>query len=220
MAQGTNKITVVIADDHPLFRVALRLGVQALAPAADIVEADSFDSLKRAVAAEPATDLVLLDLSMPGAEGLSSLKFLRTEFPALLVAIVSATDQRSWIRSAQALGAVGFVHKSATPEQMQDVLRILLAGGTSWPEGLDAASATSGDSPERKLDRLSRQELRILLHLKDGRLNKQIADDFDISESTVKAHISSILHKLDLRSRTQAAVLAQRLLAGGTGAQH
>ena len=203
--------TLIIADDHPLFRVALRLGVRTLEPGAHVVEVDSFDSLKRAVADDPDAGLVLLDLMMPGAEGLSSLQYLRTQAPELRVAVVSALGQKSWALSARALGAVGFVHKSATPEQMQEILRQLLDGGIWWPEA--SPDEASADTPENKLDRLSRQELRVLLHLKEGRLNKQIADELSISESTVKAHISTILNKLGLHSRTQAAVLAERLLS-------
>lgn len=211
MDQGKQPLRVIVADDHPLIRVGLRLGVRALAPEADVVEVDSFESLRRVVAAGPLADLVLLDLMMPGAEGLSSLQYLRAQAPDLRVVIVSSLGQRSWVLSAQALGAVGFVHKSATPEQMQEILAQLLQGGSWWPE---VPPDPSADGPEQKLDRLSRQELRVLLHLKEGRLNKQIADDLSISESTVKTHISTLLRKLDLHSRTQAAVLAQRVLAG------
>jgi DNA-binding NarL/FixJ family response regulator len=213
-ASTETELTVIIADDHPLFRVALRLGVQAVAPAARVVEVDSCDYLKRVAAAHPDAALVLLDLLMPGAEALSSLQYLRTHFPALRVAVVSSLGQRGWMRAAQALGAVGFVHKSTTPEQMQQVLRQLLQqGGSWWPEPL-AAAGSAPVGAEDKLERLSRQELRVLLQIKDGRLNKQIADELGISESTVKSHISAILHKLDLRSRTQVAVFAQKILSG------
>jgi len=207
----TNNLTIIIADDHPLFRVALRLIVRGLQATAVIVEVDSLDSLKGAVAANPGVDLVLLDLLMPGAEGLSSLQFLHANFPGLRVAVISSLSQRSWVRAAQALGAVAFVHKSATPEQLQEALRSLLEGGSWWPQL--AQMAGGGDTLEDKLERLSRQELQILLYLKGGRLNKQIAGDLHISESTVKTHVSSILHKLGLNSRTQAAVVAQRLLS-------
>ena len=207
----SNNLTIIIADDHPLFRVALRLIVRGLHATAVIIEVDSLDSLKGAVAANPGVDLVLLDLLMPGAEGLSSLQFLHSDFPGLRVAVISSLSQRSWVRAAQALGAVAFVHKSATPEQLQEALRSLIEGGSWWPQL--APMAAGGDTLEDKLERLSRQELQILLYLKGGRLNKQIAGDLHISESTVKTHVSSILHKLGLNSRTQAAVVAQRLLS-------
>jgi DNA-binding NarL/FixJ family response regulator len=204
--------TVIIADDHPLFRVALRLSLLGLAPRAEILEVDSFDLLKSAIAANPAVDLVLLDLLMPGSEGLSSLESLHKSFPAVRLAVVSTLPQRTWVRSVQALGAAAFIHKSVTPEKLTEALRKLFAGGSWWPQSAPAESDRD-DFVERGLERLSKQEMRILLYIKEGRINKQIAEDLRISESTVKAHVSAILHKLGLSSRTQAAVLVQRMLS-------
>jgi len=211
----TQPLTVIIADDHPLFRVALRLSVHSLVPAATVMEVDSFESLKQAAAHHRDAGLILLDLMMPGAEGLSSLQFLRTEFPALRVAVVSSLSGHTWSRLVEALGGVAFIHKSTAPEEVQRILARLIAGNDAWQT--TAATAPSSDRLDEKspdpLARLSRQELRVLMHIKDGRLNKQIAGNLGISESTVKTHISTILLKLDLRTRTQAAVLAQRLMA-------
>lgn len=206
--------TVLIADDHPLFRVALRLAVKAVVPDARIIETDSFDSLTQAVAATPTADLVLLDLLMPGAEGLSSLQYLCDHYPGLRVAVVSSLSEHVWLRLVQALGAVGYIHKSVGPEDMQMIIRRVLAGETWWaiPTVRDERPKPQ-DGAEVRLGRLSPQELRIMLHLRDGRLNKQIASELGISESTVKTHISTLLRKLDLQTRTQAAVLAQRLMA-------
>lgn len=206
--------TVIIADDHPLFGVALRLGVQRVAPDAEVIEVTSFAALRAAVARHPQASLVLLDLMMPDVEGLSALQFLRSDFPALRVAIVSGAREASWVRSAEALGAVAFLPKALAPEQSQDILRTLLDGGSWWPKPEAAVAGAQDGGIESRLERLSRQELRILLQIRDGRLNKQIADDLGIAESTVKTHISTLLRKLDLQSRTQAAVLAQRLLTG------
>lgn len=207
--------TVLIADDHPLFRVALRLAVQAVAPAAKVIEADSFESTQAMVRAHPTADLLLLDLMMPGVDGMSSMEFIASEFPAMRVAVVSSLPDTIWQRLATALGAVAYIHKSLGPDAMQDRLRRLLAGEDAAPRG----SADPRTTPLRpqdplaiKLGRLSPQELRVMLLLRDGRLNKQIASDLGIGESTVKTHISAILRKLDLRTRTQAAVLAQRLM--------
>lgn len=208
MGAGTH--TVIIADDHPLFGVALRMGVQRVAPQATVVEVGSFAELRVAARRHPDASLVLLDLMMPDVEGLSALQFLHDELPALRVAIVSSAPAHAWARAAEALGAVAFIPKSTAPEQTQDILRVLLAGGTWWPQLEAEDAATVGvQSP---FERLSRQELRILLRIKDGKLNKQIADELRIAESTVKTHISALLRKLDLQSRTQAAVMAQRLL--------
>ncbi|MDP9139881.1 MAG: response regulator transcription factor [Pseudomonadota bacterium] len=204
--------TIIIADDHPLFGVALRLGVQRVAPDAEVIEVDSFAALRDAAHRHPNTSLVLLDLMMPDVEGLSALQFLRDEFPRLRVAIVSGAPAQTWVRAAEALGAVAFVPKSTAPTQTQNILRTLLEGGSWWPEPKTISAAA--DSVDSRIERLSRQELRILLRIKDGKLNKQIADELSIAESTVKTHITMLLRKLDLQSRTQAAVLAQRVLTG------
>lgn len=209
MVAGTH--TVIIADDHPLFGVALRLGVQRVAPDAVVIEVASFAELREAANRHPEASLVLLDLMMPDVEGLSALQYLRDEFPELRVAIVSGAPARAWVRAAEALGAVAFVPKSTAPEQTQNILRTLLEGGSWWP-AMEAADPAA-DGIESRIERLSRQELRILLRIKDGKLNKQIADELGIAESTVKTHITMLLRKLDLQSRTQAAVLAQRLMS-------
>ncbi|HEY1077093.1 MAG TPA: response regulator transcription factor [Fontimonas sp.] len=204
--------TIIIADDHPLFSVALRLGVKHVAPDAEVIEVASFDALREAVRRHPQASLVLLDLMMPDVEGLSALQFLRDEFSALRVCIVSGAPARTWVRAAEALGAVGYIPKSTSPDQMQQILRALLGDGSWWPE-LEPESAQEG-SVDARIERLSPQELRILLRIKDGRLNKQIADELGIAESTVKTHITMLLRKLDLQSRTQAAVLAQKVMTG------
>lgn len=205
---------VLIADDHPLFRVALRLAVTGVAPQATIIESDSFESLQQAALAHPEADLLLLDLMMPGSKELSSLQYIASEYPELRVAVVSSLSEKIWPRMAQALGAVAFIHKSMRPEAIQTVVRQLLEGASWWPA--PAPRGVSSEPPDMaaiRLGRLSPQELRIMMQLRDGRLNKQIAGDLSISESTVKTHISTLLRKLDLQTRTQAAVLAQRLMA-------
>jgi len=206
--------TIIIADDHPLFGVALRLGVQRLVPNAKVVEVQSFATLREAAEGHPEASLVLLDLMMPDVDGLSALQYLRDNFPALRVAIISALDTSSWVRSAEALGAVGFLPKSTSHTHVQSVLETLMKGGSWWPSSV-SYSPTAGEAAawEERLERLSRQELRILLRIKDGKLNKQIAYELGIAESTVKTHITMLLRKLDLSSRTHAAVLAQRLLS-------
>ncbi len=207
---GAGRHTIIIADDHPLFGVALRLGVHRVSPDADVIEVSSFTALRDAMHRHPETHLVLLDLMMPDVEGLSALQFLHDEFPGRRVAIVSGAPPHSWVRAAEALGAVAFIPKSTPPEQTQTILRALLDGGRWWPELPAGAAADGMDS---RIGRLSRQELRILLRIKDGKLNKQIAEELGIAESTVKTHVTMLLRKLDLQSRTQAAVLAQRLMS-------
>jgi DNA-binding NarL/FixJ family response regulator len=209
----TATTTIIIADDHPLLRVALRLNVERIVPGAQVIEVDSLAALKARLPQHPDARLVLLDLMMPDVQGLSALQYLRHEWPELRVAVVSGMEERSWVRSVEALGAVAFIPKATPVEQTQQILAEILSGGGWWPPP-DSLSPPLPDSIDARIDRLSPQELRILLYIKDGRLNKQIADELSIRESTVKTHITALLRKLDLRSRTQAAVLAQRLLAG------
>ena len=207
--------TVIVADDHPMFRVALRLGVERIDPAVRVIEVGSLAALKDAVRRHPETKLVLLDLMMPDVEGLASLQYLRGEWPDVRVAVISSVQDRAWIRSAEALGAVAFIPKSTPVVRMQEILASVLTTGHWWPALAELPTMPSPDSSfDDRFNSLSRQELRILLYIKEGRLNKQIADDLDIRESTVKTHITALLRKLNLRSRTQAAVLAQRLLTG------
>ena len=219
------RLTVIVADDHPLIGVALRLSVQRAAPEALVVAAESFAGLREAIQLHPDAALVLLDLMMPDVEGLSALQYLREQFPQVPVALVSAASERHWVRSAEALGAVAFIPKATPLDKSVEVIGLLLQGGCWWPQAeppptLSPGSRHAPQTPtlEDKLDRLTRQELRILLQIRDGQLNKQIAADLGISESTVKTHISTLLRKLDLQTRTQAAVLAQRLLAGPSSA--
>lgn len=207
--------TVIVADDHPMFRVALRLGVERIDPRVRIVEVGSLAALKDAVRCNPATKLVLLDLMMPDVEGLASLQYLRSEWPDVRVAVISSLQDRAWVRSAEVLGAIAFIPKSTPVVQMQQILESVLLDGHWWPALAELPMMPEAlSSLDDRFNSLSRQELRILLYIKEGRLNKQIADDLDIRESTVKTHITALLRKLNLRSRTQAAVLAQRLLAG------
>ncbi len=207
--------TVLIADDHPLFRVALRLAVHAVAPAARVIECDCFDSLQAMVRSHPTADLILLDLMMPGVDGMTSMQFLADEFPSMRVAVVSALPAEIWQRTAEALGAIAYIHKSLGPEAMQAVIRRLLDGDDDRdkPGAVRRLGIARPEDPLKvKLGRLSPQELRILMLLKDARPNKQIAADLGISESTVKTHISTLLRKLGLSTRVQAAVLAQKLM--------
>ncbi|TXH02539.1 MAG: response regulator transcription factor [Nevskiaceae bacterium] len=208
--------TLIIADDHPLFRAALREAVTQLLPGVRIVEAASLDTLQQAVASHADADLILLDLHMPGAQGFSSLVYLRAQYPAIPVAVVSAAEEPAVIRRALDFGAAAYIPKSTPIERIGVALRTVLDGGVWLPEGVPDSSASDGETRERELAQrvasLTPQQLRVLLMLADGRLNKQIAADLEVSEATIKAHMTAILRKLGLFRRTQAAVLAQRLL--------
>jgi len=208
--------TLIIADDHPLFRSALRAAVSQLLPGAVTLEAESLPALIDLVGAHPETDLVLLDLRMPGARGFSSLIHLRGLYPAIPIAIVSAEEEPMLMRRAIDFGASGFVPKSTGIDQIGNALRSMLRGSV-WlpPEISDANPEAHREDHElaQRIATLTPQQFRVLMMLADGRLNKQIADELDVTEATIKAHVTAILRKLGLYRRTQAAVLAQRLLS-------
>jgi len=204
---------LVVADDHPLFRDALRLTIAELLPKAEIAEAESFDSLRAQLEASSDTDLVLLDLNMPGISGFSGLLFLREQFPAVPVAIISANDSPRVVRRALDLGAAGYIPKSATAADIGTAIMALLAGERWLPPALGVRGRAAEADAElaSRLASLTPQQLRVLMMLSDGLLNKQIAHAFGVSEATVKAHVSAILQKLKVDNRTQAVILAKRL---------
>lgn len=204
-------LTIILADDHPLFRAALRTAVESAVTSAVVIEADSFSALQKVMGTTPSIDLVLLDLHMPGVQGFSSLLFLRAEHPQVPVIMVSADDSPLNVQRAQLFGASGFIPKSSTLLELTSAVRVVLEGGESFRH------QTPYDSPEEQriakaLASLTPAQLGVLLKLADGRLNKQIGFELGITEATVKAHVTAILRKLGLVGRTQAAVLAQRLI--------
>jgi DNA-binding NarL/FixJ family response regulator len=204
--------TVIIADDHPLFRTALREALKPVLPGARVVEADSFPALQNVLQQHGAPDLVLLDLVMPGVRGFSSLLFLRSEYPTVPVVVVSGYEEAPLIHRVLQFGALGFIPKSASLETMGEAVLSALSGKVWTPPEVPKPDDGADAELARKVASLSPQQLRVLLMLADGRLNKQIAHELTITEATVKAHMTVILRKLGLVRRTQAAVLAQRLM--------
>jgi DNA-binding NarL/FixJ family response regulator len=207
--------TLIIADDHPLFRAALGHAVARWLPDAKIIEAGSVAALESVADAHPDADLILLDLRMPGVQGLSELMELRIRHPAIPVALISAVESATIARKAIACGASGFIPKSASIEEIGTMLRALLAGEVVAPRGL--AEISGEEAAERRFARavaaLTPQQYRVLMLLARGYSNRAIAKDIDVVVATVKAHVTVILRKLGLERRTQAALLAQRLLA-------
>lgn len=208
-------LTLIIADDHPLFRAALREAVVQLFAAAQVVEASDVAALQALVQAHPAADLLLMDLHMPGAQGFSALIELRAHYPALPIAVVSAVEEPNTIRRVLDFGASAFIPKSSSLETIGEALRTVLQGGVWMPPTVHAAALSSDEADQAlaaRIASLTPQQFRVLMLLADGRLNKQIAGELEVSEATVKAHVTAILRKLGLYRRTQVAVLAQRLI--------
>lgn len=208
---------IVIADDHPLFRGALRQAVAQALDGARVSEVGSLDALSEALAADSEVDLVLLDLTMPGVQNFSGLLFLRADHPELPVIVVSAHDDPTVIRRCIEFGALGFLPKTAEVAQMGEAIRAVLAGGVWTPPGVDLTAPVDEEVADmvRRLSTLTPQQVRVLMMLSEGLLNKQIAYELGVSEATVKAHVSAILTKLNVDSRTQAVIAAARV-AGST----
>ena len=211
--------TILIADDHPLFREALRGAVQRILPDASLCEADSVDALYGLVEANPDADLLLMDLNMPGAHGFSALVHLRALHPQLPVVVVSAREEPAVMRRALDHGALGFIPKSADSETIGIAVGQVLDGERWAPAA--AASAPAMDRDEeavaRRLRELTPQQFRVLQMLGEGRLNKQIAWDLGVSEATIKAHVTAVLRKLGVNNRTQAVLRAGRLAVDPDG---
>jgi DNA-binding NarL/FixJ family response regulator len=204
---------IVIADDHPLFRGALRQAVVSAAPQAEIVEAGSFDEVNQRLAGGLQAELVLLDLNMPGMQGFSGLAYLRASHPETPVLVVSGSDASQVVRRSLDFGAAGFLPKTEGIEAMSGAIRTVLDGGTWTPADYEHGQPEDRESAElvRRLASLTPQQVRVLMMLSEGKLNKQIAYELDVSEATVKAHVSAILTKLDVDSRTQAVIAASRI---------
>lgn len=204
---------IVIADDHPLVRDALKQTIAQDMSDARFHEAASLSEAEETIRREGAPDLLLLDLHMPGMKGFTGLVYLRSEFPDVPVAMISASTDARIMRQAVNFGAAGFIPKSAPVEQIRTAVREIIAGNTWLPAGAEDLPDTSAADAElsARLTTLTPQQLRVLGMLSDGKLNKQIAFDLEISEATVKSHVSAILQKLDVNSRTQAVILAGRL---------
>lgn len=200
----------VIADDHPMFRAAIVHSLRLAFPEAQVIESASQSSLEASLAETQDVDLVLLDLTMPGAVGFSALVWLRAEHPDLPVMIISSNDRARTLSRAEQFGAAGFVSKAASMGVLADAVTQILAGGT-WFDATPAQLSAADTELAERLAQLTPQQFRVLMLLAEGLLNKQIADRLSVSENTVKVHVKAILAKLDCRSRTQAAVLVKSL---------
>jgi DNA-binding NarL/FixJ family response regulator len=207
---------LVIADDHPLFRGALREAVAGLFLQGDIAEAGSFDEVAKLLERGSDIDLVLLDLGMPGVRGFSGLIYLRSQYPSVPIVVVSAHDDPAVIRRCMDLGTSGFIPKTLGIEQMRAAIKRVLDGGVWTPPDIDLEASADTETSDimARLSSLTPQQVRVLMMLSEGLLNKQIAYELSVSEATVKAHVSAILQKLGVESRTQAVIAAAKIEVG------
>ena len=216
MAEGAR---ILIADDHPLVRGALRETVASAVPGARIGEAGDLQALVAELDKDVDVDLVLLDLTMPGVRGYSGLMYLRAQHPGVPVVVVSANEDREVIRRCIDFGASGFIPKSINVETMRQAIRAVLDGAAWTPPDVDLTRPADKETADivRRLAALTPQQVRVLMMLSEGLLNKQIAYELSVSEATVKAHVSAILQKLGVESRTQAVIAAGRIESGQWG---
>jgi DNA-binding NarL/FixJ family response regulator len=207
---------LLIADDHPLFRGALREAVRGLFSGADVAEAGSFEEVGEVLERGGDIDLVLLDLSMPGVRGFSGLMYLRAQYPGLPIVVVSANDDPVVIRRCMEFGASGFIPKTLGIEALRAAVARVLQGEVFTPPDVDLTRPSDAETTATiaKLATLTPQQVRVLMMLSAGLLNKQIAYELGVSEATVKAHVSAILQKLGVESRTQAVIAAGKIEAG------
>ena len=206
----------MIADDHPLFRGALREAVHGVFGHADVAEAGTFEEVSEFLERGSGDiDLILLDLSMPGARGFSGLMYLRAQYPGLPVVVVSANDDPAVIRRCMEFGASGFIPKTLGIEALRAAVARVLQGEVWTPPDVDLTRQSEAESAAiARLATLTPQQVRVLMMLSGGLLNKQIAYELGVSEATVKAHVSAILQKLGVESRTQAVIAAGKIEAG------
>ena len=207
---------VLIADDHPLFRGALREALNRQFDRVEVAEAGTFEQVVERVETGGEVDLILLDLQMPGARGFSGLMYLRAQYPSLPVAIVSANDDPVVIRHCMKFGAAGFLPKTLGVEALRGAIARVLAGEMWTPPDVELAGEADLETAAliRRLATLTPQQVRVLMMLSGGLLNKQIAYELGVSEATVKAHVSAILQKLGVDSRTQAVIAAGKIETG------
>src|ERR1700750_2618086 len=207
---------LVIADDHPLFRDALRQAVASVVTSAKIDDAGSLEELTAPLEQDSEAGLTPPDLTRPGISGFSGLIYLRAQYPAIPVVIVSASDDVGTIRRSLDFGASGFIPKRFGVETLRDAILKVMDGDVLVTPGRDLTAAADPDMTRLRdrLVTLTPQQVRVLMMLSEGLLNKQIAYELGVSEATIKAHVSAILQKLGVESRTQAVIAAAKIAGG------
>ena len=203
-----------VADDHPLFRNALNEVIKQHYPDAVVVQSMDLDGTMRELEKNAETDLLLLDLHMPGSQDLFGLITVRDKFSGIPVAIISADEDVSTISRAMGHGASGYIPKSCSPQLIHQAIASILDGNRWVPEeyrnSLMPVTAEEKDLAQ-KIATLTPQQYRVLCYLREGWLNKQIGYELGVTEATIKAHITAIFRKLGTSNRTQAVIMLSKM---------
>lgn len=205
---------ILVADDHPLFREALSGALEPYFEDAEILEADSLNSVLSTLESQPHVDLILLDLSMPGGEHFNALITIREKYEHIPVAVVSATEGIEVVAQVMSLGAQGYIPKSTATKEIAQAIVKIQEGETWLPEDKREELDKVDDDVKQLIKRfreLTPKQIQVLNYLRSGLMNKQIAHEMNVTEATIKAHISAILRKLDINTRTQAVLLMDKL---------
>lgn len=212
---------ILFADDHPLFREGVKPLLLKLAPDVEIIEAKDYPAAFEAARSHGDIDLALLDLCMPGMSGIDGVARFRISFPQLPVAVLSATDERDSIQQLLGKGVLGYICKSSPSDVILGALRLMLAGGVYIPPSLLDDPQANGHqfaAPESgRQESLTRRQVEVLRELAKGLNNKQIAHNLNVTEGTVKIHLATIFRVLNVNSRTEALLLAQKMGLGNAG---
>jgi DNA-binding NarL/FixJ family response regulator len=215
-------IKAIVADDHPLFRLALKQAIIGIL-GDEILEADSFQASLDLLASHADVELVFLDIKMPGNAGLTGLTTLRSHYPDILVLIVSAEESPSLVRKAIDFGASAYIPKSTPLPEIAAAIKEVLDGKIWLPADISQQVSNMANLADQafanKLAQLTPHQYKVLQMLAEGLLNKQIAYELQVSESTIKQHVSAVLHKLGLNNRTQAGVLFKECLGNADEAE-
>ena len=210
---------ILIIDDHPLFREAMMAAIESAYDSTDVVEAASLEEAFEKLDLNAKFDLVMLDLNIPDTEGYFGLMDLRARYPRLPIVVVSGHEDARIIRDVMSHGALGFIPKSTRKPELVEAIKQVLAGEiylpASYHEPVECGQADEFTELQEKLASLTPQQLKVLKMLRDGLLNKQIAYELDVGETTVKAHVSEILRKLEVYSRTQVVIEINKLDTAG-----
>ena len=202
---------ILVADDHPLFRDAITNIIATSFSGSIIKQAEDIESTLECVKNNDDLDLIMFDLNMPGMSGLQGLLALRNEYPTIPVVIVSAERDKQIILQTLSYGAVGFIAKSSSKNSIVEALESVFAGNVYLPADIMRLPEESNTKNEfvvlpEKIALLTRRELTVLKNLSLGEANKKIAFNLNISEATVKSHVSSILKKLGASNRVKVVL--------------